>query len=278
MWFMSLRVRNMMLPALSLSRFQSWHWSQHLWKTIYKELGIHKHFIGNVNLPKSMSANFISYLFLMSCAGQEPLLMKSKHCFFCSLSNTMRLLFHLIIRYLKLTTVKDLANVQEGWRLILDGRGDHDGPFQGPSWLEQPLEWQWMALYLACPGLLRHFRHYCQWEPHQAILKWSSNGRGALLLRLQIMMENIHLETYSLLINTYIKDPAQRECFQHCWDDPLCHKESRLGPYMDLGLWVNICEASRGTHSRRGHLFLWFICINLLVQEAWLHAGACLLE
>ena len=27
----------------------------------------------------------------------------------------------------------------------------------------------------------------------------------------QIMMENIHLETYSLLIDTYIKDPVQRE-------------------------------------------------------------------
>lgn len=28
----------------------------------------------------------------------------------------------------------------------------------------------------------------------------------------QIMMENIHSETYSLLIDTYIKDPAEREC------------------------------------------------------------------
>ena len=27
----------------------------------------------------------------------------------------------------------------------------------------------------------------------------------------QIMMENIHSKTYSLLINRYIKDPAQRE-------------------------------------------------------------------
>lgn len=27
----------------------------------------------------------------------------------------------------------------------------------------------------------------------------------------QIIMENIHSETYSLLIDTYIKDPAQRE-------------------------------------------------------------------
>jgi ribonucleoside-diphosphate reductase subunit M2 len=27
----------------------------------------------------------------------------------------------------------------------------------------------------------------------------------------QVMMENIHSKTYSLLINTYIKEPAQRE-------------------------------------------------------------------
>jgi hypothetical protein len=43
----------------------------------------------------------------------------------------MKLVFSLSPDSLKLTLVKDLANVQEGRSLLLDGRGD--GPFQGPS-------------------------------------------------------------------------------------------------------------------------------------------------
>jgi ribonucleoside-diphosphate reductase subunit M2 len=59
----------------------------------------------------------------------------------------------------------------------------------------------------------------------------------------QTMMENIHSETYSLLIGTYIKDPAQREClFDVVETDPLCQKESRLGPHVDLGSSINIRE------------------------------------
>jgi Ribonucleotide reductase, small chain len=95
----------------------------------------------------------------------------------------------------------------------------------------------------------------------------------------QTMMENIHSETYSLLIGTYIKDPAQREClFDVVETDPLCQKESRLGPHVDLGSSVNIRGASRGIRGRRRHLFLWIIRVNLLAQEAWPHAGAYLLE
>ena len=31
-----------------------------------------------------------------------------------------------------------------------------------------------------------------------------------MLLRLQIAVENIHSETYSLLIDTYVKDPTKK--------------------------------------------------------------------
>jgi ribonucleotide reductase beta subunit family protein with ferritin-like domain len=31
-----------------------------------------------------------------------------------------------------------------------------------------------------------------------------------MLLRLQITVENIHSETYSLLIDTYVKDPTKK--------------------------------------------------------------------
>lgn len=40
----------------------------------------------------------------------------------------------------------------------------------------------------------------------------------------QIMMENIHSETYSLLIDTYIKDPAQREYLFDAMDTIPCVK------------------------------------------------------
>ena len=32
----------------------------------------------------------------------------------------------------------------------------------------------------------------------------------------QIMMENIHSETYALLIDTYIKDPKEKDTFVSC--------------------------------------------------------------
>ncbi|KAI6000610.1 ribonucleotide reductase small subunit [Pisolithus albus] len=40
----------------------------------------------------------------------------------------------------------------------------------------------------------------------------------------QIMMENIHSETYSLLIDTYIKDPAERECLFDAIENIPCVK------------------------------------------------------
>lgn len=46
-----------------------------------QELDPRKRFVGDVDLPQSMSANCVSYLFLMSHAGQEPLLMESKRRF-----------------------------------------------------------------------------------------------------------------------------------------------------------------------------------------------------
>jgi ribonucleoside-diphosphate reductase subunit M2 len=50
-------------------------------KTEAQELDLRKRFVGDVDLPESMSASCVSYLFLMSHAGQEPLLMESKRRF-----------------------------------------------------------------------------------------------------------------------------------------------------------------------------------------------------
>jgi len=38
----------------------------------------------------------------------------------------------------------------------------------------------------------------------------------------QIMMENIHSETYSLLIDTYIKDPVEKDHLLHAVDTVPC--------------------------------------------------------
>lgn len=50
----------------------------------------------------------------------------------------------------------------------------------------------------------------------------------------QIMMENIHSETYSLLIDTYVKDETEKdELFNALEVFPAIKKKSRLGLKMD---------------------------------------------
>ncbi len=43
----------------------------------------------------------------------------------------------------------------------------------------------------------------------------------------QIMMENIHSETYALLIDTYIKDPEEKDRLFHAIDTVPCCKEEK---------------------------------------------------
>ena len=48
------------------------------------------------------------------------------------------------------------------------------------------------------------------------------------------MMENIHSETYSLLIDTYVKDPKERDkLFNAIENFDAIKKKSRLGNKMD---------------------------------------------
>ena len=50
----------------------------------------------------------------------------------------------------------------------------------------------------------------------------------------QIAIENIHSETYSLLIDTYVKDPAEKDILFHAIETMDCvKKKSRLGFEMD---------------------------------------------
>lgn len=78
----------------------------------------------------------------------------------------------------------------------------------------------------------------------------------------QIMMENIHSETYSLLIDTYIKDQAQRTYLFNAIEtsmpththlietllkmtSSLHSQEGRLGPPVDPGQGFVLCPAPR---------------------------------
>lgn len=61
-----------------------------------------------------------------------------------------------------------------------------------------------------------------------------TNPEARCFYGFQIMIENIHSETYSLLIDTYIKDKAEREyCFNAIETMPAVKKKSRLGTQMD---------------------------------------------
>lgn len=78
----------------------------------------------------------------------------------------------------------------------------------------------------------------------------------------QIMIENIHSETYSLLIDTYIKEQAQKTHLFNAIDtsklyptllgndktniiSPMYQEEGRLGCEMDSGQELYLCSASR---------------------------------
>ena len=60
----------------------------------------------------------------------------------------------------------------------------------------------------------------------------------------QIMMENIHSETYSPLINSYIKDPVQRDYLFNAVETILCVKRK-----VDWALrWISDKRSSFGKH------------------------------
>jgi hypothetical protein len=85
-----------------------------------------------------------------------------------------------------------LANVQEGRGFFLDRRGDRS--VQGSPRLEQAVERRRALLHLPRPRLLREVQI----------------PEARCFYGFQIMMENVHSETYSLLIDTYISEPKQR--------------------------------------------------------------------
>jgi ribonucleoside-diphosphate reductase beta chain len=76
----------------------------------------------------------------------------------------------------------------------------------------------------------------------------------------QIMMENIHSETYSLLIDTLIKDPLEKDKLLHAIDTVPCVKRKAD--------WAPHRLRRRGRHLLQRQLLQ-----HLLVEEARPHAG-----
>jgi ribonucleotide reductase beta subunit family protein with ferritin-like domain len=113
----------------------------------------------------------------------------------------------------------------------------------------------------------------------------------------QIMMENIHSETYSLLIDTYIKEQAQRtylfnaietskfltriwtiSAFLTRYISPLHQEEGRLGCSLDPRQVFYLCSTSCCIRSSRGYFLQRFFRIYLLAEEAWSDGWSYLLK
>jgi ribonucleotide reductase beta subunit family protein with ferritin-like domain len=106
----------------------------------------------------------------------------------------------------------------------------------------------------------------------------------------QIMMENIHSETYSLLIDTYIKDTNQRtylldaietsmSLLQSSLISSSLHKiKSRMGTSLDSRSEVHICRTTRCFCCRRRNLLLRLLRKYLLAQKTWSHGRSYILQ
>ena len=115
----------------------------------------------------------------------------------------------------------------------------------------------------------------------------------------QIMMENIHSETYSLLIDTYIKEQKQRTYLFDAIDtsrsprsqpfntrisltngfcSPLHPEKGRLGSKMYCRPKLDLCATSRRLRRRRRHLLQRLLRLHFLAQETRPHARSHLLQ
>ena len=87
----------------------------------------------------------------------------------------------------------------------------------------------------------------------------------------QIMMENIHSETYSLLIDTYVKDETEKDKLFNAIDNfPAIKKKA------DWALkWIespSFAERLDCICSRRRDFLFRCILLNFLVKETWPNA------
>jgi ribonucleotide reductase beta subunit family protein with ferritin-like domain len=107
----------------------------------------------------------------------------------------------------------------------------------------------------------------------------------------QIAIENIHSEMYSLLIDTYIKDPDEKLFLFNAIENlPAVKKKSLwalrwINKNSSFGERLVAFAAVEGSDSNNQGLkpfiyinffcrdfFFWFICCDILVEKTWAHA------
>ncbi|KAF3833922.1 hypothetical protein F7725_025126 [Dissostichus mawsoni] len=92
----------------------------------------------------------------------------------------------------------------------------------------------------------------------------------------QILIETVHSEMYSMLINTYIRDLKERDNLFNAVQTLPCVRRKA-----DWALqWINDSKSGApcGFCGSRGHLLLWLFCCNLLAQEKRTNARPYLLQ
>lgn len=89
----------------------------------------------------------------------------------------------------------------------------------------------------------------------------------------QIMIENIHSEMYSLLIDTYVKDPAEKDYLLRAIETiPCVTKKSKMGVAMDYQR--KFCRATHRLCCGGGHLLFRKFLLYFLAQKTRLDARA----
>merc|ERR1712160_90648 len=92
----------------------------------------------------------------------------------------------------------------------------------------------------------------------------------------QIAIENIHSEMYSLLIDTYIKDEVQKDHLLRAIETvPSVTKKANWAlRWIESGSFPEVDSIRSG----RGHLLLWQLLLDLLVEEEGTHAWTDFLQ
>ena len=95
-----------------------------------------------------------------------------------------------------------------------------------------------------------------------------------MLLWFQVAMENIHAETYSLLIDTFIKDNEEKTNLFNALETVPCVKRRRNGLCVGLTRRLPLLTAWWLSVRWKVFSFRGSFCSIFLAQEAWSHERA----
>jgi ribonucleoside-diphosphate reductase beta chain len=93
----------------------------------------------------------------------------------------------------------------------------------------------------------------------------------------QIMMENIHSETYSLLIDTYDKRCKEKDFLLNAIDTVDCVKK-KADWALEMDIKWKFCRKAHRICRCGRNIFLWFFLFNFLAKKRGLDAGTYLFK